>query len=109
MPSPRLCEWCGCKHSQIPSRLPVRSFLPPQIHVFPSTQALEAAVVVEKPNVKWSDVAGLQMAKEALQEAVILPIRLPRSFPCLPLPPFFSGSYRLDPFCPTLLLNLSTA
>lgn len=31
----------------------------------------------EKPNVKWTDIAGLDKAKEALQEAVILPIRYP--------------------------------
>ncbi|EDQ86898.1 uncharacterized protein MONBRDRAFT_38150 [Monosiga brevicollis MX1] len=42
--------------------------------------ALESAVVVEKPNIKWSDVAGLDGAKEALQEAVILPMRLPHLF-----------------------------
>jgi AAA+ superfamily predicted ATPase len=37
-------------------------------------------VVVEKPNVKWSDVAGLEGAKEALREAVILPLRLAHLF-----------------------------
>lgn len=42
--------------------------------------ALEGAIVIEKPDVKWSDVAGLDGAKEALQEAVILPIRFPRMF-----------------------------
>eukprot|EP00052_Salpingoeca_macrocollata_P004697 m.42995 g.42995 ORF g.42995 m.42995 type:complete len:435 (-) comp14392_c0_seq1:298-1602(-) len=42
--------------------------------------SLMSAVVVEKPNVKWSDVAGLAGAKEALQEAVILPMRLPHLF-----------------------------
>jgi vacuolar protein-sorting-associated protein 4 len=36
--------------------------------------------VTEKPNVKWSDVAGLEKAKEALQEAVILPLRYPHIF-----------------------------
>jgi len=30
--------------------------------------------------VKWSDVAGLEKAKEALQEAVILPIKFPQLF-----------------------------
>ena len=37
-------------------------------------------LVGKKPNVKWSDVAGLVNAKKALQEAVILPIRFPELF-----------------------------
>jgi len=41
---------------------------------------LEGAIVVEKPNVKWDDVAGLESAKEALKEAVILPIKFPHLF-----------------------------
>lgn len=41
---------------------------------------LEGAIVVEKPHVKWNDVAGLDAAKEALKEAVILPIRFPHLF-----------------------------
>lgn len=41
---------------------------------------LEGVIVLEKPNVKWSDVAGLDGAKEALKEAVILPIRFPHLF-----------------------------
>lgn len=41
---------------------------------------LEGAIVVEKPHVKWSDVAGLEAAKEALKEAVILPIKFPHLF-----------------------------
>lgn len=41
---------------------------------------LEGAIVVEKPNVKWDDVAGLESAKEALQEAVIFPIKFPELF-----------------------------
>lgn len=36
--------------------------------------------VIEKPNVKWDDVAGLAGAKEALKEAVILPIKFPQFF-----------------------------
>ena len=35
---------------------------------------------MEKPNVQWSDVAGLESAKEALKEAVILPIKFPHLF-----------------------------
>jgi vacuolar protein-sorting-associated protein 4 len=37
-------------------------------------------VVTKKPNIKWSDVAGLEKAKEALQEAVILPLKYPHIF-----------------------------
>lgn len=42
--------------------------------------ALSGAVVTEKPNVKWTDVAGLRMAKESLKETVILPTRFPQLF-----------------------------
>lgn len=35
---------------------------------------------MEKPNVRWDDVAGLEAAKEALKEAVILPIKFPHLF-----------------------------
>jgi len=41
---------------------------------------LDSAIVGEKPNVAWSDVAGLEMAKEALKEAVIMPVRFPHMF-----------------------------
>uniref|UniRef100_A0A5K3EGH7 vesicle-fusing ATPase n=1 Tax=Mesocestoides corti TaxID=53468 RepID=A0A5K3EGH7_MESCO len=41
---------------------------------------LSDAIVMEKPNVRWDDVAGLEAAKEALKEAVILPIRFPHLF-----------------------------
>ena len=41
---------------------------------------LEGAIIVEKPKVKWSDVAGLEGANEALKEAVILPIKFPHLF-----------------------------
>jgi len=42
--------------------------------------AVESAIVQEKPNVHWDDIAGLKQAKEALQEAVILPINFPQLF-----------------------------
>ncbi len=41
---------------------------------------LEDAIVIEKPNVKWDDIAGLENAKAALREAVILPIKFPEIF-----------------------------
>lgn len=41
---------------------------------------LEGAIVAEKPNVSWDDVAGLEGAKAALKEAVILPIKFPHMF-----------------------------
>ncbi|CAI5759749.1 unnamed protein product [Candida verbasci] len=42
--------------------------------------ALAGAILSEKPNVKWSDIAGLDQAKEALKEAVILPVKFPQLF-----------------------------
>ena len=57
---------------------------------------LSDAIVVEKPNIKWSDVAGLTAAKEALKEAVILPIKFPHlftgPFACI----IFDSSYHTD-------------
>lgn len=41
---------------------------------------LGGAILREKPNVKWDDVAGLYAAKESLKEAVILPIKFPQLF-----------------------------
>jgi vacuolar protein-sorting-associated protein 4 len=42
--------------------------------------ALTGAILTDKPNIKWEDVAGLEGAKEALKEAVILPIKFPDLF-----------------------------
>lgn len=41
---------------------------------------LEGAIVKEKPNVKWEDVAGLEQAKKLLKETVILPVKFPQLF-----------------------------
>ncbi|KAJ2804973.1 Vacuolar protein sorting-associated protein 4 [Coemansia helicoidea] len=43
-------------------------------------QGLEGAILSDKPNVHWEDVAGLDGAKESLKEAVILPIKFPQLF-----------------------------
>lgn len=42
--------------------------------------ALAGAILQERPNVSWDDVAGLEQAKEALKEAVLLPIKFPHLF-----------------------------
>ncbi|KAJ3282705.1 Vacuolar protein sorting-associated protein 4 [Borealophlyctis nickersoniae] len=42
--------------------------------------ALAGAILQEKPNVRWEDIAGLEGAKESLKEAVILPIKFPHLF-----------------------------
>ena len=41
---------------------------------------LSGCLVTEMPNVSWDDVAGLENAKQALKEAVILPIQYPQLF-----------------------------
>jgi vacuolar protein-sorting-associated protein 4 len=41
---------------------------------------LSSAILTERPNVKWADVAGLDAAKDALKEAVILPVKFPQFF-----------------------------
>lgn len=50
------------------------------------------AIVMERPNVKWDDVAGLFGAKESLKEAVILPVKFPHLF----TGGFYSLYYPLD-------------
>jgi len=42
--------------------------------------ALSGAIVTEKPNVMWDDVAGLDLAKDSLKETVILPTKFPQLF-----------------------------
>ncbi|KAK8886958.1 hypothetical protein M9Y10_037993 [Tritrichomonas musculus] len=41
---------------------------------------ISSAILIEKPNVHFSDVAGLHVAKSSLEEAVILPLRMPQLF-----------------------------
>ena len=42
--------------------------------------SLSQAIVTESPNVSWDDISGLESAKNALKEAVILPIKFPELF-----------------------------
>jgi vacuolar protein-sorting-associated protein 4 len=42
---------------------------------------LGSSIVSEKPNVHWDDVSGLEHAKDALKEAVILPVKFPQVLP----------------------------
>lgn len=41
---------------------------------------LSSVILTEKPEVSWDDVAGLESAKDALKEAVILPVKFPQFF-----------------------------
>ena len=38
------------------------------------------AIVADKPNVHWDDIAGLMVAKESLKETVIMPVKFPHLF-----------------------------
>uniref|UniRef100_A0A0N5B0Z8 MIT domain-containing protein n=1 Tax=Syphacia muris TaxID=451379 RepID=A0A0N5B0Z8_9BILA len=54
-------------------------------------ERLSGAIIMEKPNVRWDDIAGLEGAKEALKEAVILPIKFPQ---------LFTGTFNFTLFLP---------
>ena len=43
-------------------------------------ESLMSAIVSEKPDVKWDDVAGLEQAKDELQEAIVFPQRFPQMY-----------------------------
>ncbi|XBW35274.1 hypothetical protein QEN19_000842 [Hanseniaspora menglaensis] len=42
--------------------------------------SISQAILTETPDVKWTDIAGLETAKESLKEAVILPVKFPHLF-----------------------------
>ena len=46
-----------------------------------SAEPIEPLSPVEKPNVRWSDIADLHDAKAAVEESVIYPVRRPDLFP----------------------------
>jgi len=41
---------------------------------------LFSGAIVTNPNITFADVVGLEQAKEALKEAVILPVKFPQLF-----------------------------
>jgi len=41
---------------------------------------ISGTIVTESPNVRWDDIAGLQNVKQALREAIVLPIAKPELF-----------------------------
>lgn len=43
-------------------------------------QRARELILVEKPDVKWSDVAGLTDVKELLKQSVVYPLRMPQLF-----------------------------
>ena len=43
-------------------------------------ERIKSTVLCRKPNVKFSDVCGLEDEKEALEAAVILPVRFPELY-----------------------------
>jgi SpoVK/Ycf46/Vps4 family AAA+-type ATPase len=46
-----------------------------------SEQRVERAPMIERPDVKWDDIANLQEAKRAIEESIIYPSRRPDLFP----------------------------
>lgn len=44
------------------------------------SNAISSTIIAEKPDIKWSDVANLNTAKQALREAIILPMMRPDLF-----------------------------
>lgn len=56
--------------SESPWRCPWRTF----------PRRLVSGAIVTDPNVTFADVVGLEQAKEALKEAVILPVKFPQLF-----------------------------
>ena len=47
---------------------------------FAFLRRLLSGAIVTNPNVSFNDVVGLEQAKEALKEAVILPVKFPQLF-----------------------------
>jgi SpoVK/Ycf46/Vps4 family AAA+-type ATPase len=46
-----------------------------------SRSSYEELIVMEKPNVRWEEVVGLDPAKKAVKEAIVYPVQRPDLFP----------------------------
>jgi vacuolar protein-sorting-associated protein 4 len=68
--------------AQRPSSARVPQRPPPAPAPAPADPALDlsSAILTERPDVKFADVAGLAAAKHLLNEAVIMPLRLPELY-----------------------------
>ncbi len=42
--------------------------------------SISGTILTESPNVRWNDIAGLKSSKQALREAIVLPIMKPQLF-----------------------------
>src|SRR5438445_11461114 len=45
------------------------------------TIKLDQWVLTEKPDISWSDIAGVERPKRAIEESIIFPVRRPDFFP----------------------------
>jgi len=43
-------------------------------------QYLQRDICVENPNIKFTDISGLEQAKRLLKEAVLVPLKYPHFF-----------------------------
>jgi len=55
------------------------------------TSKLAEAIVQEKPDISWDDVAGLENAKNTLKESILLPRKFPEIFQGIRTP--WKGKY----------------
>lgn len=59
------------KKGRSPSKRPG----PSSSHISEQTELIDSLILMEKPNVKWDDIAGLKEAKRAVNDAVIIPMK----------------------------------
>ena len=65
---------------QGPARAPLAPRPAPRPPPSEFMQKMETAILTERPNISFADVAGLTAAKQLLNEAVIMPLRIPEMY-----------------------------